>query len=391
MPQIYSNFLSGTVTDNPLLIGSTTVNSAGFASLPSVSGFFEYMFLTLDPEGVNGLPEVVKVTAHTASATSLTVTRAQQATVARAHPLSTVWAHAVTRDDLNDLPHMFFTGKGDSVWGTAQNTSGRLAATGTDFLPLVSDAAQATGTKWAQLTTAGHADGSVTTPKLADGSVTAAKLAAGVQGIPSFANAAARDAFFTSPTAGLLCYLGTPGRYSVYTGSAWRDAGLASSQSTVRQYRIGFTGSTPVTIANTAGTYTVTFNGNEVIDTDGMGTSPLTSLTLSEGVWAINVNVNLAITTGAASSWGIPIGSVTPYLTIVVGGNGTATFPVPSAFGVNITANSGATFPSSASMVIPVAAGTVVSAMVNLPTPSISGAAVTTQLHGTYFQAVQIG
>jgi hypothetical protein len=210
------------------------------------------------------------------------------------------------------------------------------------------------------------------------------------QVVSVFASIAARDAAITSPVRGMMCFITATGRYYSRSATAWRELGIADSQLTVRQYRTGFTGSAPVTIANTAGAYTVTFNGNEIIDTDSMAASPITSLTLSEGVWAINVSVSLIITTGAASTWNIPTNTASPYLSIIVGGVGVTTSPMPSSIGNNIVASTGATYSSSSSVVIPVAAGTVVSVTVSLPTPAITGT-VTTQLQGTQFQAVQIG
>lgn len=100
MATIFANLISGVTTDNPLLIGATTLNSANLASLPTVTGP-QTMWITLDPTGVNGAPEIVQVTAHTASATSCTIVRAQQSTVARSHPLSTSWIVPFTKTDVD--------------------------------------------------------------------------------------------------------------------------------------------------------------------------------------------------------------------------------------------------------------------------------------------------
>lgn len=99
MATLYRNFLAGTITDNPLLIGATTINSANFANLPAVAAP-NFMWLVLDPDASAGAPEIVKVTAHTASATSLTATRAQQSTTARQHASGTTWRVAATQTDL---------------------------------------------------------------------------------------------------------------------------------------------------------------------------------------------------------------------------------------------------------------------------------------------------
>lgn len=98
MAVIYENFLAGQISDAPLSDSATTINSAGFAALPEVVAP-DTMWLTLDPLGSAGLPEMVQVTAHAPSATSVAVVRARQDTVARSHALNTVWHHSWTRDD----------------------------------------------------------------------------------------------------------------------------------------------------------------------------------------------------------------------------------------------------------------------------------------------------
>ena len=99
MGTIYRNFLSGAISDNPLGSGATTINSAGFANLPTIASP-DTMWITLDPVAAYGAPEVVQVTAHSASATSITVLRAQQGSSARSHPQTTSWANPVTQVDL---------------------------------------------------------------------------------------------------------------------------------------------------------------------------------------------------------------------------------------------------------------------------------------------------
>jgi hypothetical protein len=373
MPQIYNNFMSGTVTDNPLLIGSTTINSAGFASLPTIVLFADTMFLTLDPEGVNGLPEIVTVTAHAAAATSITVVRAQQSTVARAHPLATTWAHAVTKADLDDLPHQYFTGKGDSQWGAGPGQSARLAATSTNGLVLVADTATATGTKWAQVGSTG--------------------LAFDAKGIPSFADATARDAVITSPTRGMMCFLQTPGRYFVRTASAWRESGFADTYTAVRQYRAVGGGTV---IANTLGVYPVTWD-TELADTDAMAVPPVTSITLTEGVWAVSGTLSLAIVTGAASTYSpIPTGGgVGPYAALAFSGISTrgaasSVMPVGVSGSNFLVSSSNATFLAGVSCVVPVASATTLTLNLQVPTgPSITG--TVTQTLGGNIQITQIG
>jgi hypothetical protein len=125
MPSIYRNFLAGTVSDAPLSSGAVTINSTAFAGLPVVAAP-DWMWMVLDPAGLNGAPELVQVTAHTVSATSVTVVRAQQSTAARAHPAGTVWHVAATQADMDELPFRKMTATGDLLYGSAANTATRL-------------------------------------------------------------------------------------------------------------------------------------------------------------------------------------------------------------------------------------------------------------------------
>jgi len=92
-------FLSGTITDNPLSAAATTINSAALANLPAIASP-DIAVLVLDPAGSAGAPEVVYVTAHTGSATSATISRAQEGTSAREHASTIPWVHGPTTYDL---------------------------------------------------------------------------------------------------------------------------------------------------------------------------------------------------------------------------------------------------------------------------------------------------
>src|SRR5690606_23378710 len=63
----------------------------------------EFVALTLDPQEVDGAPEVVWVTAHSSASDEATVVRAQEGTVAREHVSGTVAVAAVTAAALEDL------------------------------------------------------------------------------------------------------------------------------------------------------------------------------------------------------------------------------------------------------------------------------------------------
>lgn len=117
------NNISGTITDNPLTIGATTINSAGFADLPVVDGT-NHLLLILDPTEVGGTAEIVRVTAHTAAATSVTVARGVEGSTARSHVFNTTWFHGPAASD--------YIG----VLGYAQVTANQTLTANTDLTGL---------------------------------------------------------------------------------------------------------------------------------------------------------------------------------------------------------------------------------------------------------------
>lgn len=97
-PRIRANNVLGTIDDNPLATGAVIMNSALLANLPTVSS--AHAVVTLDPLRQSGNPEIVIVTAHTASATTATITRGAYGTTARTHPQGTVWIHSPMNEDV---------------------------------------------------------------------------------------------------------------------------------------------------------------------------------------------------------------------------------------------------------------------------------------------------
>lgn len=111
MTRLRGNFKAGTLTAGITNV-ATSITSAGFASLPEVVAP-DYMLLTLDPLGVYGNPEVVRVTAHAAASTSVTVLRAQDDSSARAHgisPTPTAWKHGAVESDFGQVVFRTVTG-----------------------------------------------------------------------------------------------------------------------------------------------------------------------------------------------------------------------------------------------------------------------------------------
>lgn len=100
-PRIRSNNQFGLITDNPLTAVATTFNSARLSLFPVVSS--AHAVVTLDPRALNGEPEIIIITAHTAAATVATITRGAYGTVARSHPLNTEWVHAPLDEDVIEI------------------------------------------------------------------------------------------------------------------------------------------------------------------------------------------------------------------------------------------------------------------------------------------------
>lgn len=97
--EVRQNGLGGLVEDNPLTAGATTLTSAALAAMVAI-GATQFAWIILDPFGIDGAPEHVKVTAHTAGATTATIVRAQGGTTARQHLANTPWVHGPVATDI---------------------------------------------------------------------------------------------------------------------------------------------------------------------------------------------------------------------------------------------------------------------------------------------------
>lgn len=93
MAVLVENFRSGTITSSISDV-DTTISSAEFADLGVVASP-DTMKIVLDPQAVNGDPEIVTITTHTSSSTSITVTRSG----GRAHNADTKWVHSTLAED----------------------------------------------------------------------------------------------------------------------------------------------------------------------------------------------------------------------------------------------------------------------------------------------------
>lgn len=97
MSRLRRDFQAGTLTAGTT-DSATTITSAAFAGLPEVVSP-DYLIIVLDPTAVAGEPETVKVTAHTAASTTVTVSRGEDDTTQRAHLTGTIWRHGPVASD----------------------------------------------------------------------------------------------------------------------------------------------------------------------------------------------------------------------------------------------------------------------------------------------------
>ena len=93
----HRNFIAGTLTAE-LSAAGTVMASGALADLGVVAAG-NTVSMTLDPDGTNGAPEIVHVAAHSPGASSASIVRAREGTVARVHPTGTRVVHAVTAAD----------------------------------------------------------------------------------------------------------------------------------------------------------------------------------------------------------------------------------------------------------------------------------------------------
>lgn len=183
MARLFDNFQFGTISNNPLSAGATSITSAEFANMRIVSG--DTLVLVLDPEDKNGNgQEIVYVTAHAASGTTVTVTRGEEGTTGIEHAQNTEWAATVTREDMERL---------DAIEADDWVTSARLAAGAVDNAALAGSGLDvskfttgtsdrdttgnaATATRWATsrtITLSGDVSGSTSINGAANVSITA--------------------------------------------------------------------------------------------------------------------------------------------------------------------------------------------------------------------------
>lgn len=286
MATVYDNIKAGTITDNPLSSGATTINSAAFANLPEVTGS-DILWITLDPDAVNGAPEIVKVTAHTAAATSVTVTRAQQSTTARAHPVNSVWKHAVTKTDLD----AFLTVVTTADITDANVTTAKLAADAVTGAQIADDQIDSEHYVAGSIDAEHLASDSVTTAKIADANVTLAKMAANSVDSDQYVDGSI-DTAHLADEAVTLAKIVSP--YGADLGTITTRFGCTLARSAVQS------------IPNN--TFTSITLDAEVSDPDGFITVPSTTVTVPAGgggLYAITAKVTYA--TATLGAWRVSL------------------------------------------------------------------------------------
>jgi hypothetical protein len=100
--RVRRNNIAGTITNNPLTSGGTSITSANFVDLPTIDTT-SHLLLILDPLEVVGAAEIVRVTAHSAASSTVTVVRGAENTTPREHALNTTWYHGPVVSDWSDI------------------------------------------------------------------------------------------------------------------------------------------------------------------------------------------------------------------------------------------------------------------------------------------------
>lgn len=95
------NFLNGILTAD--ITQFSTSIAVNVAELPTL-GVGDFFYVTLDQDGIDGAPEIIKVTATDPGNQLLsTVVRGQFSTTARAHVADTKWCNAVYAEEIDDI------------------------------------------------------------------------------------------------------------------------------------------------------------------------------------------------------------------------------------------------------------------------------------------------
>jgi len=137
--RVRTNFLGGTVENNPLTAAETTLTTAGYAIAPAI-GNTQHQALILDPDGYFGDPEIAYVTSHVLNSASATILRGQEGTAARQHLKDTPWVHAPTLVDYSQAAgnaQIYIPTLAQSYFAEADGAQTTQVITGQSFATIV--------------------------------------------------------------------------------------------------------------------------------------------------------------------------------------------------------------------------------------------------------------
>lgn len=339
----YANAAPQLTLNSPMTAGATSMVVSGtFSGWPPAFPFFailEYGTINMEIVSVTGI-----------SGSTATVVRGQDGTAAVSHLAGATVNHGVVRQDLAEAnAHINAT---TGVHGTTgalvdttstQTLSGKTLTTPTLTSPTSSNptfTGTATGAS-------ANFSGSLFGGSISSGGPVTAGGNSPVSGVivpKAYANATARDAALTSPTAGTVVWLTSPGALFQFDGTnwnqiraitdtGWQSPGLSGTQPTgatitsqrYRQinnvmwiYIAGTLGTTCAGHLNGAGGSTGDYANEVIVTTLGAPFRPAQFHPLSSGAsganysWTINTDGSLSINAGpaaptvsAASTWSV--------------------------------------------------------------------------------------
>lgn len=115
----YANI--GGETDAALTDVATSLSSPALAALPEIASP-DFIFICVDPDGIAGAPEWMKITAHTAAATTATVERAAESSTARAHKADIEWVHTLAPSEMDAAVPLLLHVRDEKASGTEGGT-----------------------------------------------------------------------------------------------------------------------------------------------------------------------------------------------------------------------------------------------------------------------------
>lgn len=239
---VISAAATATATAVALTIGNQVIfSSPALASLPLVASP-DIVHICVDPDGIAGAPEWMKITAHTAAATTATVARASEGSTARKHKANIEWVHTLAPSEMDgsgvtaqtepptgatDYDLWLDTDAAAPITSAAQVLPSLLAITSLN--PATEGATNSTVATYADV----HADAFVTFTVPDSGAVVIGMTAATATGPTTSLNINLRE--------GATDLAGTAAR-------VWRGSNATASPQSRWTHRVHLTGLTPGTV-----------------------------------------------------------------------------------------------------------------------------------------------